>query len=238
MDSRVTGKLQCHYGEIMHRIAIYDMDKTITRKSTFGPFLFYAVPRHQPWRLIFAPLLFFTILAFVLRWIDRAQLKVINLELMLGKRIRRTELDRLSEGFAGRTLANNVLKGALDRIASDRAEGYRIVMATASYRFYVTHIARLLGIADVIATETTELAEEIAPAIQGENCYGDAKLATVELWLNAQGIKREDAHIRFYSDHVTDAPCLGWANEGYATNPHEPLRQLAKERDWTVFDWR
>lgn len=237
MHSLHRGKLQSYYGKIMHRIALYDMDKTITRKSTFVPFLLYAVPRHEPWRLILAPLLLFTILAFTLRRIDRAQLKVLNMGFMLGKRINGQKLARLSEGFAGRTLAKNVRRGALDRIASDKAEGYRIVMATASYRFYVTHIARLLGISDVIATETTEMAEDIAPMIRGENCYGEEKLATVEIWLAAQGIAREDAHIRFYSDHVTDAPCLGWADEGYATNAHPPLRALAKERGWTLFDW-
>ena len=47
MHSLLTGKLQCHYGKIMQRIAIYDLDKTITRQATFGFFLAYAVPRYR-----------------------------------------------------------------------------------------------------------------------------------------------------------------------------------------------
>jgi HAD superfamily hydrolase (TIGR01490 family) len=221
----------------MHKISIYDMDKTITRKATFGPFLAYAVPRFQPWRLVFVPLVLLTTAGYALRLVNRARLKEINLGLMLGKRTKTAQLQRLARGFAGRTLSKNVLARAMDRIAADRAEGRRIVLATASYDFYVNEIAKLIGVSDVIATVATQDVASTSPKIVGENCYGAAKLAMVEAWLAAQGIARGDAHIRFYSDHVSDAPCLSWADEAFATNPHAPLRALASRKGWTVFDW-
>ena len=51
-------------------------------------------------------------------------------------------------------------------------------------------------------------------------------------------LARGDAHIRFFSDHVSDAPCLDWADEGFAVNAHAPLRALAKKRGWAILDWR
>ena len=45
------------------------------------------------------------------------------------------------------------------------------------------------------------------------------------------------AHVRFYSDHVTDAPVFEWADEPVAVNPHDRLRRLAKLRGWPVEDW-
>src|SRR3546814_10286038 len=46
--------------------------------------------------------------------------------------------------------ATGVFAGARERIAADRAAGYRLVMATASYRFYVGAIAERLGFDDEI----------------------------------------------------------------------------------------
>ncbi len=221
----------------MHKISIYDMDKTITRKATFGPFLAYAVPRYQPWRLVFVPLVLLATAGYALRLVNRGRLKEFNLGLMLGKRIQTAHLQRLACGFAGRTLAKNVLARAMDRIAADRTEGRRIVLATASYDFYVDEIAKLIGVSNVIATVATQDAAATSPKIVGENCYGAAKLTMVEAWLSAQGIARGDAHIRFYSDHISDAPCLSWADEAFATNPHPPLRAMALRERWTVFDW-
>jgi phosphoserine phosphatase len=60
----------------------------------------------------------------------------------------------------------------------------------------------------------------------------------VKAWLAAAGIAREDAHIRFYSDSRTDSPCMDWADEAFATSPHAPLRALAAERGWPVFEWK
>lgn len=221
----------------MVRLSIYDMDKTITRRATYAPFLRYAVPRHRPWRMLLSPLLLVSTLAYGARTISRGELKEMNTALMLGRRMNPEKLGQLAKGFAERTIAKNVLKGALDQIAADHAEGRRTVLATASYGFYVKEIAALLKVDDVIGTGTRAHGEHTTFAIEEDNCYGAAKLARIERWMAEQGLKREDCHIRFYSDHVSDAPALAWADEGYATNAHGPLRKLAKERGWTVLDW-
>ena len=220
----------------MQRIAIYDMDRTITRKATFGPFLAYAVPRYRPWRMVLAPALVVTVIAYGLKLLNRAHLKEINLALMLGRRIDMAALAQISTEFAGRTLARNIFRRALDRIDADRADGYRIVIASASYGFYVAQLGRLLG-SEVIATRATLHGDSLSPRIDGENCYGEAKLAMLKDWMIAQSIPRDAAHIRFYSDHVSDAPSLAWADQAFAANPHGRLRALAEARGWTILDW-
>ena len=51
------------------------------------------------------------------------------------------------------------------------------------------------------------------------------------------GLEREDIHIRAYSDHVSDAPMLEFADEAIATTPSPALRKLAKQRGWEIVDW-
>ena len=52
-----------------------------------------------------------------------------------------------------------------------------------------------------------------------------------------EGIARDEAHIRFYSDHASDAPVLEWADEPFAVNPHRKLRRLSRRRGWPMLDW-
>jgi phosphoserine phosphatase len=74
--------------------------------------------------------------------------------------------------------------------------------------------------------------------IDGENCYFNAKLGRIKAWMLAQKYDRKSCAIRAYSDHVSDEPMLGFADEAFATNPHEPLKQLAITKGWPIFDWR
>ena len=221
----------------MIQLAIYDMDRTITRRATYTPFLIHAASRIAPWRLAFLPLSALAMLGYVLRLIDRKRLKEINHALLLGK-VHGDALTPVANSFATRTVARNLLPGALPAIAADRAAGRRLVLATASYRFYVAPIAARLGFDDVVATNSVVgLDARIVPKIDGENNYGPAKLRMIEAWMAMEGIDRAKAHIRFYSDHASDAPVLEWADEAFAVNPHRRLRRLSRRRGWPVLDW-
>jgi HAD superfamily phosphoserine phosphatase-like hydrolase len=170
--------------------------------------------------------------------LTRARLKEINQRLLLGPHIRPEKLARVTASFAELVWKTNVLPGALDQIAADRAEGRRLVLATASYRLYVEAIAARLGFDDVIATNSViGLDARVTAKIDGENAYGPAKLRMVEAWLAAEGIARPDASVRFYSDHASDAPVMEWADEAVATNPSPKMRRLAEKRGWPVVQW-
>jgi HAD superfamily hydrolase (TIGR01490 family) len=216
--------------------AIYDMDRTVTRHATYTPFLLHCALRRAPLRLLLLPLVIASMLAYVLKLIDRGRLKEINHRLLLGHKRHPHELQPLVESFAARTVAANIRPGARSAIARDKAEGRRVVMATASYRLYAEAIGRLLGFDDVIGTGSIiGLDARVHAKIDGENCYGPAKLRMVTDWLEKSGLER--GHIRFYSDHASDAPAFEWADEAVAVNPHDRLRRLASERAWRVEDW-
>ena len=219
-------------------LAIYDMDRTITRRATYTPFLLHAARRLAPWRLALVPVVILFMLAYVLKLVDRGRLKEINYTLLIGRSIAPERLEPVIQSFADLQVATNILPGARASIEADRAAGRRVVMATASYRLYAAAIAERLGITDVIATETALDAEgRIVARIEGRNCYGDAKLSMIEAWLEREGLTREAVHIRFYSDHVSDAPVHHWSDEPVATNAHDRLIKLARAEGWEVLDW-
>ncbi len=225
-------------GSMTRALAIYDMDRTITRKATYTPFLVHACIQIAPWRMLLLPLVGLTLAAFALRLVDRGRLKEWNYALVIGRGRAPATLEPVIESFAERQVATNVMSGARRAIAAGKGGGGRVVMATASYRLYAAAIARRLGFDDVIATETRlDSKGRIVARIDGANCYGLGKLDMIEAWLQREGLEREAVHIRFYSDHVSDHHVHRWADEAVAANADKRLIRLAEAEGWQVVDW-
>lgn len=223
----------------MQHLAIYDMDKTITATPTWSRFLIHAARIQAPWRLALLPVVGLAGLAYAARWIDRGRLKQFAQRTLLGPALSAAELEHIAESFADAEAETGVLQGARDSIAADRAAGYRLVMATASHGYYAAAIGHRLGFDDVIATQARrDGTGRILSLIEGHNCYGPVKLHMIEDWLSKMNLDRADQHVRAYSDHVSDAPLLEWADEAFAVNAHGPLRTLALARGWPLLDWR
>jgi len=222
----------------MSDLAIYDMDRTVTRRPTYTPFLLHCAVRRAPWRLLLLPVVLLSMLAYVARLIDRGRLKEINHRLLLGGAIHPRDLKPLVDSFADAQVAGNIRPGARKAIARDKAEGRRVVLATASYRLYADAIAERLGFDDVIGTgSVVGLDDRVRAKIAGENCYGPAKMRMIDDWVEKSGLAGVHGHVRFYSDHVSDRPVFEWADEAVAVNPDAKLRRLAAERGWAVEDW-
>lgn len=222
----------------MSDLAIYDLDRTVTRRPTYTPFLIHCAVRRAPWRLLLLPFVFVSIAAYLLRMIERGRLKEINHGLLLGRAVHPKQLKPLVDSFAEATVSRNLRPGARAAIERDRGQGRRLILATASYRLYASAIAAKLGFDDVIGTGSIiGLDERVRARIDGENCYGEAKKRMIDSWVDASGLLGRHGHVRFYSDHASDAPVFEWADEAVAVNPHARLRRLAGERGWQIEDW-
>jgi HAD superfamily hydrolase (TIGR01490 family) len=220
-------------------IAIYDMDKTVTRRATYNGFLLHMAWHKSPWRLLLAPALPFGLLLYFFKVWDRKKLKQFSQQLLIGGKVPRAKFAKHLERHADLVLGKNVYFEVRHRIAEEKAAGFIHVIATASYRVYVDAIAARLGFDHVIATElATDDSGHVLARIDGHNCYDAAKLERVQKWMAAERLDRGNCHIRAYSDHISDEPLLSFADEPFATNPHKPLERLARARGWPILDWR
>lgn len=220
----------------MTPLSIFDMDRTMTRRGTYSPWLIFWAAREAPWRLALLPLSLLCGAAYLLKLVSRARLKELNHALMMGNAARRARVDAVAAAFAARVLARGVFPQALECLAAERAAGRRIVLATASYAFYVRAIADALGIADIVATRSVWDGDRLRARLDGPNCYGQAKRDMVEAWLARERLG--GAHLRFFSDHVSDLPMFERADEAVATTPSSRLRAVARARGWRITDWR
>ncbi|MDQ8756374.1 HAD-IB family phosphatase [Sphingosinicella sp. LHD-64] len=219
-------------------LAIYDLDRTVSWRPTYSLFLLKSAALIAPARLLLVPLVPLLMIAHKLGAFDRDQLKSAMWAVMLG-RVPAARMARAIDAFTAATLARNIRPGARAQIERDRADGARLVLATAAHEVYAAPIARQLGFDFVVATQVRVGDDgRVGPGLAGANVYGNSKLAAVEQFLIREALVRDGLAVRFYSDSSSDRPVFEWADEPMAVNPSRKLARLAAERGWPVADWQ
>lgn len=210
------------------RIAIYDLDNTLTRRATFTPFLVFAAKRIAPWRLALLPVWVAMMIGYRAGLYDRTALKTRGMRLLLGVTDIAT-LEKLGRQFADRRMKNDgFMPAALALLEEDRAQGARIVVATAAFEFYARAFADHLRIDTVIGTHWDDC------SIPGGNCHGETKLARVRQWAEQEGQSLEEMDLRFVSDSFADAPLLELADDPIFITASSGKRARAQARGWRV----
>jgi len=146
------------------------------------------------------------------------------------------EAEAASRRFIDEVIRPMLRPQALALIEEHRRAGDRLAIVTATNDFVTRPIARLLGVADLIATELERDAHGRATgAIRGVPSFREGKVARVEAWLGSLGasLDRCDRSV-FYSDSTNDLPLLERVSDPVATNPAPALERLARERGWPV----
>lgn len=220
-------------------ISIYDMDRTITRRGTWIPWLGFWLRTQARWRVLLLPLLVPAGLAYAFRLIDRGRLKALGQRILMGHDVARLRVEAAAAEFARHIIAEDVFPDAITTFETAKATGQTLVMATASNAYYVRAIAAQLGFDAVLATESRWAGDSLLPGLDGHNCYGEAKRLRVSAWLEVNA--PADAELRFYSDHLSDLPTFEMVEArgglAVAVNPHAALRAEAVRRGWAIVDW-
>lgn len=217
----------------MQRIALYDLDRTVTRAPTFTPFLVHMAASGNPLRLLAVPLWVLAMLGYKAKLYGRKPLKQFGLRLLVGRVVRSPALAPRIDTFVAQQIARNIQPGARAQIAADRGAGVHCVLVTAAPEIYAAALADALGFEACIATRHQRNASgDLLCSIDGENNYGSEKVTRVAAWLAAQGLARADCHITAYTDHASDAPILNFADAGVLVG-----RYAKPQAGWAQVDW-
>ena len=219
-------------------IAIYDLDKTITRRPTFTRFLLYYARRTAPFRLVGLPIWIMALIGYRIGLYGRKPLKQFGISIFMGRNLDADILAQMVADFVSEAVLTDIQPGAAKSIENDRSQNQKLVIATAAPAFYANEIGGRMGFDAVVATRHRLRPDgKTCHFIDGENCYGPEKLKMVRAWFAAEGLKREDCHVSVYSDHASDAPLMDWADAAYLVNPSGKLRLLAAQKNWQVRDF-
>jgi phosphatidylglycerophosphatase C len=214
------------------RLAIFDLDGTITRHDTLLRYVAGFLLRQRPARLWRVPLCLLPLLQYCLAGADRGLLKSRIIRLTLGG-LPRPELERWNCSFIARLLQGGVYAEALAAIDAQRAAGAQLVLLSASPDLYVPAIAAALGFDTAICTELRwESDGRLHGALLSANRRGEEKVRCVRSLLQAQA----PAYSCAYGNSRADLPHLRLVSEGVYVNG--AARDLAGDVHIRRVRWR
>jgi len=219
-------------GDSKGGMAIFDLDKTLTVRSSYTPFILF-VARRRPLRFLHAPRLLFLGLMLLLGLRHRDDVKAEMWRAVLGG-LDRTATEAMGADFAKHWAEAALRQNAKTVIDRHKSAGDRLVLATAAVDLVAAPFGKALGFDDIVATRSAWTRDgKLAAEFDGLNCYGDEKLRRVQMLLGDTAPEHSTA----YSDHVTDLPLLTWAAHGVAVNPHAALAEVVSDHGLQVEDW-
>ena len=216
------------------RLAIFDLDYTLTKKGTWGRFVAKCM-KGRGWRWPeLAVRAGVSQLIYKLGFVPRIAVKTQMMRVCLTGRSRK-ELEAIAEQFAETEIRVGLRPGAVPTLQAHRAAGDRLMIASAAVDLLVAPIARRLGIEDWVATEMTWDNGHLADHFASPNCYGSQKKDAVLAFY--RDLKPSDTFITMYSDSSSDVDLFRIADAPCAVNPSGKLRRLAKREGWPILDW-
>ena len=216
------------------RVAVFDLDGTVTRRDTYVDFLLYTLAK-RPARLVCLPALAWYLLVHKLGMQSNHWLKARYLGAVAGG-LSKGQLAEICENFVSRTRAKNIKQPALDELARLRHEGYVLVLATASFGFYVRNLSAALKFDEVLCTEALfDDNDELTGELDGKNCIGVEKARRIAVLLSERGWSKVELG---YSDSKVDLPMLEMADRALVVDPSVSTQKVAVEKGFEILWWR
>lgn len=199
----------------MERIALFDIDKTITRQDTFALFLRFLWKSKviSAWHMAICGI---AALLYLCGIISAKKAKEISLKPLTG--YTEKQLDSLANRFWKEESDGLFYEDAWKEIAKLHKEGCRIVLITASPFFYMQKLYRHKEISRIIGTELAMEHGVYTGKIRGENCKGEVKVKRFAAYCLEQGISANYEESSAYSDSLSDLPMLGLVANRFLIN--------------------
>jgi phosphatidylglycerophosphatase C len=214
------------------RIAVFDLDGTLTRRDTLVPYLAgYALryPR-QSWRLWRLP---FSLARFAAGLSDRGRLKSSLIrQVMLGAK--RDQVRSWSDEFCRSRLPPLLIPRALAVIERHRAAGDRLVLLSASVDLYVPAIGQLLGFAETICTGISWKGDTLEGRLTTDNRHGAEKLRVID----SLRARYPTARLAAYGNATSDISHLLAVDEPLVVNAGAATLRRAGAAGLPCTDWR
>ncbi len=215
------------------KVAVFDLDGTITYRDTYVDFLLFCLKK-RPARLLRSGALVAYYCAYKTGLKSNHWLKAKFLGTIAGG-LGGERLDVLCEAFAAQTVKNNIKPQALQELKKLKQQGYVLVLATASFEFYVSLLFKSLDMDHLLCTKALFDNTGITGALDGKNCIGAEKARQVESLLSRFQLKCVD---RAYSDDKVDLPLFKMAKVALVIDPKPATALVAGDEGYQILKWR
>lgn len=188
-------------------LVLFDFDGTITRDDSLLEFVAYVVGFKKFFRGILAlsPILAAYKLGLASNNFTRRKLLGYFFSGMSADKF-----DKICKKYSATHIEDILKQSAMDKIASYKAAGDKIVIVTASLEDWLRPWCDAQGL-ELLGTKIRRKGGIITGEIEGQNCYGAQKVARVRAAYDVQAFDRVIA----YGDSRGDREMLEFADEAH-----------------------
>ncbi|ACD53000.1 HAD family hydrolase [Clostridium botulinum] len=212
----------------MKKIAIFDIDYTITKKETLMEFFKYYIKKDIR-AIRFLPRAIYCGGMYLLKFYDEKMVKEKFLKFIDG--ISEEELDKIVESFYTEKLSNLLYSDAMDMMKKLKAEGYDIYLISASPEFYINKFYSVKEVDRVIGTKFKFNDGKFLRQMDGINCKGEEKVRRLKEVLKEEKIEVDFKESYMFSDSLSDKPLLDLVGKPYLIN-------YKKNHDIEILRWK
>lgn len=200
----------------MDRIAIFDVDYTLTRRETQVELVRFMIKKNFS-NIRFLPNSILAGLGNVLKLKSDKAAKEQNLKMLAGTS--EEELHKIAREFFDKGIRPILYKDSIKAIRRHHSEGMRVILSSASPDFYIREFERSPFIEKALGT-TCEIRNGVLTGrILGNNHKGMEKVHRLNEYLDGQSIDWD--HSVMYSDSLSDSPLMDLVGKAYLIN-HRP----------------
>ena len=199
----------------MKKLAIFDVDYTITRKETLME-LFKFVIKEDKRNIIYLPRAIFSGFMYAIKVYDEKRIKESFLKFIDGKTEK--EIKLLVERFYKNRLSKILYEDAIKMMKNLKQEGYSVYLISASPEFYLYELYAIEEIDKIIGTKFLFEEGIFKRRMDGNNCKGYEKVNRLKEVLSEENIEVDFANSYMFSDSLSDKPLFDLVGKPYLIN--------------------
>lgn len=210
----------------MIRLAIFDVDFTLTKRETLFEFTIFMLKKdpklfkHLPKSLISSFL-------YIVKVYDLKKAKEKFLAFIDG--IKEEEMQRLVKEFYEERLSKILYKDAIDMIKKLKAEGCKVYLISASPEIYLNELYNIKEVDKIIGTRYKKESGVYRCSMEGENCKGEEKVKRLMEVLKNENMEVDFKNSYMFSDSLADLPLFNLVGNPYLINfkkEHDSIKIL------------
>lgn len=212
----------------MEKLAIFDVDYTITKKETLMELYKYMVFSEFE-NIKYIPRALFSGLMYGLKIYDEKRVKESFLKFIENKS--EAELEVLTRNFYHDVLKNILYDDAIAMMKKLKSEGCKIFLISASPEFYLNELYDIKEVDMIIGTKFFMEAGKFIRKMDGLNCKGEEKVRRLKEYLEKEKIEVDYKNSYMFSDSLSDKPLLDLVGNAYLIN-------YKKKHHFNILKWK
>lgn len=207
----------------MAKLAIFDVDYTLTKKETLMEFYKFMMKKNK--KLIkHLPFSLGSAFFYVLKVFDAKKAKENFIRFVDG--IEEKEMETLVKEFYKEKLSCIIYKDAYDTMKKLKSEGCLIYLISASAEFYLNELYNIKEVDKIIGTRFRVNGGLHTRFIEGENCKGEEKVNRLKEELLKDNIEVNFKDSYMFSDSLSDMPLFKMVGHPYLVNPKKSSNEI------------